>query len=532
MSENQVLVTREPTEVLISKLHVLPPRSFIQIRWTDNTGETQYSEGRIADYTHTSAVRRVETSDRTLVIVQDTIETELTLAELTEASRVNSLGTVDDIEVIEHAIEGLVLTQEGLKLPPYLWGYTGFLVVDTQNESKELRIAKPGLKQYDDQLTAVVRELTTERPSERIRVRLRSGPHRRYDIIRPEPVDDSGFINVDIDTIGDYHTLEPLIHTVAALSDHVKTDVELPKPIRHEATHKLQSLQTPLLEARTLLCDPNPDATWMPNPDKPEIDVSEYPAALEWIQSRLERLEEIVNSEGSIDGEQLRIYSFNPPQRTVEDLSELLLPPLPEIESYDGGSYVPPRESTEGRGTGDGRWLEFQLKNALQRWGYQAGLRETAYGVEIDVVATRRQKQDDPTDWIVAECKDWESRPITEEVLFRLCMLAYTCRAMPILCHTTYLTDRALKIARRWEVRVLQLEDLYRGALPAPDMLDLQRDIETHGGVRTLRESRGMLPLTFFGRPDDHFTYVPGYKPDGILHHYTRVESESQEEIE
>ena len=136
MSKNQVLVTREPTEALISKLHVLPPTSFIQIRWTDNAGETHYTEGRVADYSHTSAVRRIETSDRTLVIVPDTTETELTLTELTEASRVNSLGTVDDIEVIEHAIEGLILTREGLEVPPYLWGY-----LSTRRESRRLRLS-------------------------------------------------------------------------------------------------------------------------------------------------------------------------------------------------------------------------------------------------------------------------------------------------------------------------------------------------------------------------------------------------------
>ena len=99
---------------------------------------------------------------------------------------------------------------------------------------------------------------------------------------------------------------------------------------------------------------------------------------------------------------------------------------------------------------------------------------------------------------------------------------------MPVLCHTTHLTDRALEIARNWEVRVLDLEDLYRGALPTPDMLDLQHDIETHGGVRTLRESRGMLPLTFYGRPDNYFTYVPGYEPDGLQHEYVRVQTNTR----
>ena len=90
------------------------------------TGETHQTEGRVADYTHTSAVRRIETSDRTLVIVPDTSETELTLTELTEASRMNSLGTVEDIEILQHAIEVLTLGPEGLEVPPYLWGMPDF----------------------------------------------------------------------------------------------------------------------------------------------------------------------------------------------------------------------------------------------------------------------------------------------------------------------------------------------------------------------------------------------------------------------
>ena len=512
----------EPVGVLVSKLRVLPPKSVVEISWTDLTGETHRADGKIADYHHTSAVKRIEARNKTLLVVPATNNAELSLSELTDASMMRTLGTVESIDILQHVTEVLILEPEGISLPSYLRGYTGFLVVDTKNESKELRIPEPGLEQYDEQLSAVIRELTPDGESMQIRLRLRGGPHRRYDILqRPQP-DRSRYTATS--THRDYSTIEPLIDTVAALTEKIQDDIELSKPIRHEAINKLQSLQTPLLEARTLLCDPDPDATWKPDPDKADLDISEYPAALETIQIKLEQLEKTVSTEGSIDEEKLRVYSFHPPQQTVEDLLSLLRPPIPDVENYDGGSYIPPRECTEGRGTGDGRWLEFQLKNALHRWGYHAGVRETAYGVEIDVVAARREKQDDPTDWIVAECKDWESRPITEEVIFRLCMLAYTCRAMPVLCHTSYLTERAIKIARNWEVRVLELDDLYRGALPTPDMLDLQHDIETSSGVHTLRESRGMLPLTFYGRPDNHFTYVPGYKPEGTLHEYELVE--------
>jgi len=514
----------EPVGILISKLRVLPPKSHIEISWSDRTGETYRADGEIVDYHHTSAVRRVETRNRTLLLVPNTNNTELTVTELTKASIMNKLGSVEKIDILQHAIEVLILESEGIKLPPYLQGYSGFLVVDTEYGSKELRIPEPGLEQYDDRLSSVIRKLIPNSESTQIKLRLRAGPHRRYDILhnqKPDVVE-----TVDISADGDYSTIEPLIHTVAALTEEIQDDKELSREVKHEAVHKLQSLQTPLLEARELLCDPDPDATWMPDTTQTDLEITDYPTVLEHIQSELEWLEDTVSTEPSLDDETLRVYSFYIHQRTVEDLLSLLSSPIPDMENYDGGSFVPPRECTEGRGTGDGRWLEFQLRNALNRWGYQADVRETAYGVEIDVVAVRREKQDDPTDWIVAECKDWESRPITPEVIFRLCMLAYTCRAMPVLCHTTNLTERALEIARTWEVRVLKLEDLYRGALPAPDMLDIQNNIETSRGVRTLRESRGMLPLTFYGRPDNHFTYVPGYKPEGLQHEYKSVEEE------
>jgi len=101
---------------------------------------------------------------------------------------------------------------------------------------------------------------------------------------------------------------------------------------------------------------------------------------------------------------------------------------------------------------------------------------------------------------------------------------------MPLLCHTTHLTERAMEIARTWEVRVLKLEDLYRGSLPAPDALDIQYDIDTYRYPEALRESRSMLPIIFSNRPNNHFTYVPGYKPDGPLYRYKSVEEEDTAE--
>ncbi|SFC59765.1 hypothetical protein SAMN05444422_111110 [Halobiforma haloterrestris] len=190
----------------------------------------------------------------------------------------------------------------------------------------------------------------------------------------------------------------------------------------------------------------------------------------------------------------------------------------------------PPREETEGRGNGDGRWLEYQLEQAMRRWGYSAATRVSVYGLEIDVAAQRKEKRDRPTDWLLAECKDWDSRLVTEDELFRLCMLAFTCVAMPVLCHTTELTERAEEIARKWEVRVLTLEDLHRGDLPAPNALGPSDDLFEYRYRMTGREQRGRLPFVFHDKPNSQFTYVPGYEPSGRTHEYRPIEDDEGEE--
>ena len=190
---------------------------------------------------------------------------------------------------------------------------------------------------------------------------------------------------------------------------------------------------------------------------------------------------------------------------------------------------LPSRTDTEGRGQGDGRWLEYQLELALARWGYFVDRNQHVFRLEVDVVATRREKQDDPTDWIVAQCKDWETRQIGLNTIYRLCMMAFTCRAVPVLCHTTELTPRARQIARYWEVRVLTLEDLHRGALPAPNVAEPTDDLNEYGFQFTARETRGSLPLMFTTEPGKHFSYVPGFEPDGKCHEYRPIEDEAEE---
>jgi hypothetical protein len=519
----------ESVEILTSKLQILPPESQIEISWSSTSNETHRVQGEIVDYHHNSAARRIETEDRTLLLVPDTSHEEITVSELTTAAMMNSLGTLQTVTGLQHAKETLEINSKGVKLPPYLLGYSGFLVVDTHGCSKELRILEPGLNQYDDRLSCVIQELINEDEPSVVKIRLRSGPHRQYEIIDNQ-IESNTDESKETVVEADYSSLEPLIHTVAALTEKIRDDKQLSKDVTKEALHKLQSLQTPLLKAYSVLCDSESDATSIPSAQQADVDTIDYPTILEQIQAELKQLTDTVCDEPNMDVRSQQIYSLIPAQRTIDDLFSLLTPPIPDVDDYDGGSYIPPREYTEGRGNGDGRWLEYQLSNALIRWGYHTDMRENVYCVEIDVVASRRKKQNDPTDWIVAECKDWESRPITPDVIFRLCMLAYTCRAMPLLCHTTHLTERAMEIARTWEVRVLKLEDLYRGSLPAPDALDIQYDIDTYRYPEALRESRSMLPIIFSNRPNNHFTYVPGYKPDGPLYRYKSVEEEDTAE--
>lgn len=96
-----------------------------------------------------------------------------------------------------------------------------------------------------------------------------------------------------------------------------------------------------------------------------------------------------------------------------------------------------------GRGQGNGEWLEQQLAEALEAWGYITERREDIIALQADIIARREEFRDCPDDCIVAECKDWSTRRIDEQTIIRLCLLAFSARAMPVLCHMLYLSDRA-----------------------------------------------------------------------------------------
>jgi Holliday junction resolvase len=140
----------------------------------------------------------------------------------------------------------------------------------------------------------------------------------------------------------------------------------------------------------------------------------------------------------------------------------------------------PDRDTTPGRGHGNGTWLERKLQRALQTWGYATERRVPIVAQNADVVAGRRNLADEPSDYLVAECKDWASRPIDESVIIRLCLLAFMARAMPVLCHTSRLTDRAWRLAQAYDVRLLLLEDLDADALPPLTRKRPPADAQTH----------------------------------------------------
>jgi len=94
---------------------------------------------------------------------------------------------------------------------------------------------------------------------------------------------------------------------------------------------------------------------------------------------------------------------------------------------------------------------------------------------------TREEFRDCPDDYIVAECKDWSTRPIDEETIIRLCLLAFSARAMPVLCHTSYLSDRAWRLAQAYDVLLLRPEDFEYDELPA---LTIQRPSRTTANHR------------------------------------------------
>ncbi|PAU80263.1 hypothetical protein CK500_15455 [Halorubrum salipaludis] len=277
------------------------------------------------------------------------------------------------------------------------------------------------------------------------------------------------------------------------------------------------------------------DTEHRPSQGDHEVVTWDDPAqALYHIKLRLDRLLEDLSIQGYDHSSQE--YSIEQTLETIRDHIVILQDALSE-GSTDNSTLLEKLSShrsvyvdVAGRGVGDGRWLEYQLQRALIRWGYQAATRQKLFNLEVDVVATRKTKQHKPSDWIVAQCKDWTSDTITPAKIFRLCTIAFACRAMPVLCHTTELTPRAEKLARHFEVRVLDLRDLERGALPAPQVYSLSAELNEWPPEYGVRDDRGSLPLMFYREPGKRFSYVPGFTPVGMDYDYEPIDADRDDD--
>jgi hypothetical protein len=134
----------------------------------------------------------------------------------------------------------------------------------------------------------------------------------------------------------------------------------------------------------------------------------------------------------------------------------------------------------------------------------------------VDIVGRRQRPHNTPSDWVIVQCKDWAEKAIPPAVLHRLCMLAFTCQAVPVLCHTSELTKRAAHIARNWEVRVLEYPDLQRGSLPGPQAVDFRgRQQDPVVGIHSIRWWRDRMIPMFQNHPVPELSYVSGYEPVG-----------------
>jgi len=67
------------------------------------------------------------------------------------------------------------------------------------------------------------------------------------------------------------------------------------------------------------------------------------------------------------------------------------------------GSDDPPRETTPGRGQGNGELLENRLAETLESWGYLTAHREQLLELTADVVAKRKPYRQEPTDYLSKE---------------------------------------------------------------------------------------------------------------------------------
>jgi len=153
---------------------------------------------------------------------------------------------------------------------------------------------------------------------------------------------------------------------------------------------------------------------------------------------------------------------------------------IPSVETYpDEPDQDPDHDPTNGR------WLEREVAEALEEWGYCTARNEHLFGLETDVIARRKTLQNDPDDFIVVECKDWQTRLVGRDPVKAISHRAALARAMPVLVVAWGVTTPAWTLAQRLDVRILTISDLTKGSLPP-----LTEHRPPTGTLHTRRESR------------------------------------------
>ncbi|CAM3012233.1 hypothetical protein PNP59_13540 [Halobacterium salinarum] len=327
--------------------------------------------------------------------------------------------------------------------------------------------------------------------------------------------------------------LRSLTETIEALRGTLEADHTLSTDQRLFAQRLLYLANEPISEAVRLL--PEPDHDDAAADDQAVDSPVEYAAAVTRIEQQLSWLIRSLRA-----GEPAAHHYDEAPTEKFTTALEYatalrdILPEVPDdspvLTDLEGVSVDEADPHVGGRGDSDGRWLEYQLQRALERWGYGARRRQHLFSLEVDVVARRRDKRQEPSDWIVGQCKDWTDDPITPAALFRLCTVAFACRAMPVLCHTTELTPRTEKLAREFEVRVLTLKDLECAELPAPQVARPIVELGEWQPQYRARDDRGSFPLLFRSEPGKRFSYVPGFTPVGKDADYEPIEDDTDDD--
>ncbi|QAU13470.1 hypothetical protein EKH57_12520 [Halorubrum sp. BOL3-1] len=161
---------------------------------------------------------------------------------------------------------------------------------------------------------------------------------------------------------------------------------------------------------------------------------------------------------------------------------------------------TPDETTTPDHDPTNGRWLETEVADTLEEWGYRTARNERLFGLETDVIARRNEFCGDPTDFLVVECKDWHTTPVQRDAVEAIALRAALARAMPVLAIARHVTAGAWKLAQQLDVRILTQEDLWADCLRP-----LTECRPPHGTLYArreppIRELRDRLPLLLHRR--------------------------------